>query len=86
MVFEATDTFRVAKNGLTLALAVKDVRLRVAYPVEAGAPTFSLGGGYRDVGASVLRAMLAQSLRAMHERIAAVTGAARPAAVRIASR
>jgi hypothetical protein len=85
-VFEATDTFRVAKNGLTLAHALKDVQLRIAYPVEAGAPSLTLGGGYRDVGASVVQAMFAESMRKIRERIAAVTGASRPAGVGMASR
>jgi hypothetical protein len=86
MVFEATDTFRVAKDGLTLVHALKDVQLRIAYPVEAGAPSLTLGGGYRDVGASVVQAMFAESMRKIRERIAAVTGASRPAGVGVASR
>ena len=64
-VLDPSDTFRVSQNGLTLVHALKDVQLRIAYPVEAGAPSLTLGGGYRDVGRSVARSML----RGMAERI-----------------
>ena len=50
MVLDAGDTFRVSRNGLTLVHALKEVQLRIAYPVEAGAPSLTLGGGYREVG------------------------------------
>ena len=79
-VFETSGRFRVVKNGLTLVHAFSDVRLRIAYPVEAGAPSLTLGGGYRDVGAGILRAMLAQSFHAIHGRIVAGMRAPRPAA------
>lgn len=78
-VLEAGETFRVRRNGLTLVHALKEVQLRVAYPVEAGAPTLTLGGGYREFASSVGRSLVAEWLRGVHGRIAAgVRGHAAP--------
>ena len=64
---------------VTLVHALKEVQLRVAYPVEAGAPTLTLGGGYREVASSVGRSLVAEWLRGVHGRIAAgVRGHAAP--------
>jgi hypothetical protein len=62
-VFDACDTFRLTRDGLTLAHAFKDVRLAIAYPAEAGAPSLTLGGGYREVGASVVSTIFAEWMR-----------------------
>jgi hypothetical protein len=56
-VVEQCDSFRVNRNGLTLAHATKEVRIRFAYAAEAGMPTLTLGGGYREYGAGVMRSM-----------------------------
>jgi hypothetical protein len=40
--------------------AFKEVRVRIGYPAATGAPTIILGGGCREVGTSVVRAMLAE--------------------------
>lgn len=61
-VLDAGESFRVSRDGMTLAHAFKEVRLRIAFPVEAGAPSLTLGGGYREFGRSVGRAMLAEWL------------------------
>ena len=63
IVVDACDTFRVTRNGLTLVHAFMDVRLRIAYPAEAGAPSLTLGGGYREVGASVVSTIFAGWMR-----------------------
>jgi hypothetical protein len=63
IVVDACDRFRVTRNGLTLAHAFKDVRLAIAYPAEAGAPSLTLGGGYREVGASVVSTISAEWMR-----------------------
>jgi hypothetical protein len=63
VVLQACDTLRVSRNGLTLAHAFEEVRLRIAYPVEAGAPSLTLGGGHREFGSSVLSAMFAEWMR-----------------------
>jgi hypothetical protein len=73
MVFDAGSKLHVGHNGLTLAHAFKEVRLRIAYPVEAGAPSLTLGGGYREVGGSVVRTMFAEWLRGIRGWIAAGT-------------
>jgi hypothetical protein len=70
-VLDPSDTFQVSRNGLTLVHALKDVELRIAYPAEAGAPSLTLGGGYREVGRSVARAMFAEWLRGIRGRIVA---------------
>jgi hypothetical protein len=61
-VLGAGETFRVARNGLTLAHACRDVRLQIACPAQAGMPTLTLGGGYRDFGAHVWRGVVAEWL------------------------
>lgn len=61
-VLEAGETFRVTRNGLTLAHACKDVRLEIAASAQAGMPTLTLGGGYRDFGAGVWRGVVAEWL------------------------
>ena len=70
-VLDPSDTLHVSRNGLTLVHALKEVQLRIAYPAEAGAPSLTLGGGYREVGRSVARAMFAEWLRGIRGRIAA---------------
>jgi hypothetical protein len=59
-VLDACDTSRVSCDGVTLVHAFKEVQLRIVYPAAAGAPSVTLGGGYREVGASVVRTMLAE--------------------------
>jgi hypothetical protein len=63
VVLEAGDRFRVTRNGATLAHAFREVRLRISYPGAAGVPCITLGGGYREVGASATRAMFAEWLQ-----------------------
>jgi len=58
-VLDAGETFRVTRHGETLVHAFKEVRLRISCPAGVGAPSITLGGGYRDVGASVMRTMFA---------------------------
>jgi hypothetical protein len=70
-VLDACDTFRLSRGGVTLVHAFKEVRLRIGYSTEAGAPSVTLGGGYREVGASVVRTMLAERLREIRGWIAA---------------
>jgi hypothetical protein len=69
-VLDPSDTLRVSRNGLTLVHALTEVQLRIAYPVEAGAPSLTLGGGYREVGRSVARSIFAEWLSGMRGRIA----------------
>jgi hypothetical protein len=64
---DPSDTLRVSRNGLMLVHAMKEVQLRIAY--EAGAPSLTLGGGYREFAASVARSMLAEWLRGIRRRI-----------------
>jgi hypothetical protein len=71
LVLQACDTLRVSRNGLTLAHAFDEVLLRIAYPVEAGAPSLALGGGYREFGSSVLSAMFAEWMRELRGWFAA---------------
>jgi hypothetical protein len=59
-VLDAGETFRVGRDGATLMHAFKEVRVRIGYPAATGAPTIILGGGCREVGTSVVRAMLAE--------------------------
>jgi hypothetical protein len=70
-VLEAGETFRVTRNGLTLAHACKDVRLEIASSAQAGMPTLTLGGGYRDFGAGVWRGVVAEWLGNVRGWIAA---------------
>lgn len=70
-VLDAGETFRVSRNGLTLVHAPKEVQLRIAFPVGAGAPSLTLGGGYREFASSVARSMFAEWLHAIRGRIAA---------------
>ncbi|HLB13959.1 MAG TPA: DUF2917 domain-containing protein [Burkholderiales bacterium] len=76
-VLDAGETFRVSGDGVTLVHAFKEVRLRIGYPTEAGAPSVTLGGGYREVGASVVRTMLAERLQEIRGWIAAGARAGR---------
>ena len=62
-VLDAGETFRVSRNGVTLVHAFREVRLRIECPAEAIAPCVTLHGGYRTVGASVMRTMLAEWLQ-----------------------
>jgi hypothetical protein len=70
-VLDAGDTLRLSRDGLTLVHAPKEVQLRIAYPVEAGAPSLTLGGGYREFVSSVARSIFAEWLRGIRGRIAA---------------
>jgi len=67
-VLDSGDAFRVNRNGLTLIHAFRQVQLRIAYPAGAGAPNLTFGGGYREVGASVMRSMVAEWLRGIRGR------------------
>lgn len=75
-VLSSSDTFRVSRNGLTLVHAFREVQLRIAYPVEAGVPSLTFGGGYREFGSSVMRSTVAEWLRGIRARFAP---AAKPA-------
>ncbi len=74
MVLDPSDTFRVSRDGVTLVHALKEVQLRIAYPAEAGMPSLTLGGGYREFGASVWRGVLAEWLGKVRGSIAAGQG------------
>lgn len=76
MVLAPRDTLRVGRDGLTLVHAFNEVRLRIAYPGAADAPTLTYGGGYREFGSSVMRSMVAEWLRGIRARFAP---AAKPA-------
>ena len=69
-VVEACDKLRVTRDGCTLVHAFEETRLRIAYPADAGAPSMTFGGGYREVGTRIVAAMLADWLRGMRERFA----------------
>lgn len=70
-VLGAGETFRVTRNGLILAHAFEDVRLEIAASAQAGMPTLTLGGGYRDFGAGVWRGVVAEWLGNVRGWIAA---------------
>jgi hypothetical protein len=59
LVLGPHDVFTVRRDGLTLIHAFRDVQLRIAYPAGAEAPSLTFGGGYREFGSSVMRAMIA---------------------------
>jgi hypothetical protein len=69
-VVSPSETFRVNRDGLTLVHAFRDAQLRIAYPAEAGVPSLTFGGGYREFGSSVMRSMVADWLRAIRARFA----------------
>jgi hypothetical protein len=75
-VISPSETFCVSRNGLTLVHAFRDAQLRIAYPAEAGVPSLTFGGGYREFGSSVVRSMVADWLRSIRARFAP---AAKPA-------
>lgn len=62
-VVKATGTYRVNRDGLTLVHAFEEVRLQIANAASAGAPSVTLGGGYREVGAGVFAAMIGDWMR-----------------------
>jgi Protein of unknown function (DUF2917) len=62
-VLNPGEAFYVSRDGVTLIHAFRKVQLRIAYPAEAAAPSLTFGGGYREVGASVMRSMVADWLR-----------------------
>ena len=62
-VLRPGEAFHVSRNWLTLIHAFREVQLRIAYPADAAAPSLTFGGGYREVGASVMRSMVADWLR-----------------------
>jgi hypothetical protein len=82
-VLDAGETFRVSRDGATLVHAFKEVRLRIGSSAGAGAPSVTLGGGYREVGASVVRTMFAERLQEIRGWIVA---GARERAVGMTSR
>lgn len=69
-VLQPGEAFQVSRNGLTLIHAFKEVQLRIAYPVEAPAPSLTFGGGYREFGANVMRSMVADWLRGIRGKFA----------------
>lgn len=69
-VVEACGTLRVTRDGITLVHAFEETRLRIAYPADAGAPSMTFGGGYREVGTRIVAAMLADWLRGVRDRFA----------------
>jgi hypothetical protein len=79
-VVEAGESFHVSRNGLTLAHAAKEVRVRIASEAQAGMPVLTLGGGYREYGASVVRSVFAEWTRGMRERSAGRARVPQPAA------
>jgi hypothetical protein len=72
-VLDPCETFRVSRNGRTLVHALKGAQLRIAYPTEAGMPSLTLGGGFREVAWSVAGAILAEWMRGIRSRIVGVT-------------
>jgi hypothetical protein len=63
-VVEATGAYRVSRDGLTLVHAFEEARLQIANAASAGAPSVTLGAGYREVGATVFAAMVRGWVRA----------------------
>src|SRR5262245_7513651 len=82
-VLQPGETFRVSRNGLALIHAFKEVQLRIAYPADAAAPSLTFGGGYREVGASIMRSMMVDWLRGIRGRF--VSGAVARAAAKATS-
>jgi Protein of unknown function (DUF2917) len=62
-VLRPGEVFHVSRDGLTLIHAFREARVRIAYPAEAAVPSLTFGGGYREVGASVMRSIVADWLR-----------------------
>jgi hypothetical protein len=77
-VVEAGDTLRIARNGRTLVHGFEASQVRITFPAIAGAPSMTLGGGHRELGARIVAAMLADWMRGMRDRF--VTAAAQRAA------
>ncbi|HEY2928395.1 DUF2917 domain-containing protein [Piscinibacter sp.] len=73
-VLNPSQTFRVSRNGTTLAHALQAVSLQIAYRAEAASPGFSFDRGYRAVG----RSALAKWLRDLRNRIVRGTHADAP--------
>ena len=83
IVLNPSEMLRVSRNGATLIHAMRDTRLRIAYPAFAGPPHIAFNGGYRQFGVSVWRAMLQDALENGRRLIGAQQSArARPAAAR----
>jgi hypothetical protein len=78
-VLDAGESFRVSRDGVTLVHAFNEARLRIASPAGAGTPSVTLGGGYREVGASVVGTMFTAWLRGIRGRMGARARAMRPA-------
>jgi hypothetical protein len=72
-VLEAGESFRVTRDGDTLVHAFRQVRLRIECPAGAIAPSVTLHGGYRTIGTSVVRTMLAEWLQEVRGWVAAGT-------------
>jgi hypothetical protein len=69
VVLSATKRHRVDRDGATLVHAFDAARLQIASPAGT-VPSITLGGGYRDVGSSVLAAMAAAWARGLRDRFA----------------
>jgi hypothetical protein len=63
VVLDATETYRLNRGGLTLVHAFKAVQLQITYPAQAGAPSITVGGGYREVGSSVVSTIFGEWTR-----------------------
>jgi hypothetical protein len=59
-VVGACESFRVSRGGLTLVHAAKETRVRIVSASQASMPTLTLGGGYREYGAGVVRSIFAE--------------------------
>jgi hypothetical protein len=77
-VLNPSQTFRVSRNGTTLAHALQSVSLHIAYRAEAASPGFSFGSGYRAFGGRVGRSVLGRWLRDLRNRIVQGTRADAP--------
>jgi hypothetical protein len=62
-VLDATESYRLNRGGLTLVHAFKAVQLQITYPAQAGAPSITVGGGYREVGSSVVSTIFGEWMR-----------------------
>ena len=84
IVLDPSDNrLHLSRNGLTLIHAFRDVRLRIAYPADAAAPSLTFGGGRRELGASVWGGVVREWMGTMRAAFGSVQGGrVRPAAVR----
>jgi hypothetical protein len=63
VVLDATESYRLNRGGLTLVHAFKAVQLQITDSAQAGAPSITVGGGYREVGSSVVAMIFAEWMR-----------------------